>query len=158
VLTFTTPALTSDVEFEGFPVIEVAVSVDNPHADPFVRICDVDLKGRSHNITDTLVRLDLTVPVGDTHHITASVLPSAHRLKAGHRLRLALRRCSPQYARNLGTDEPVATALKHTIHHSDTRLTLPTTTCPRLNQPASGRLDGSGCSQIGGHGADGTQT
>jgi uncharacterized protein len=101
VLTFTTPALTSDVEFEGFPVIEVAVSVDNPHADLFVRICDVDLKGRSHNITDTLVRLDPTVPVDDTHHITASVLPSAHRLKAGHRLRLLSGGAHPQYARNL---------------------------------------------------------
>jgi hypothetical protein len=134
VLVFTTPALTSDLEFEGFPVVEAAVSVDNPHADLFVRICDVDQKGRSRNITDTLVRLDPTVPVGDTQHVTATLLPSAHRLKAGHRLRLQLSGgAHPQYTRNLGTDQPLATAtdLKpstHTIHHHDTRLILPTTT------------------------------
>jgi putative CocE/NonD family hydrolase len=133
VLTFTTPELTADIEFEGFPVLDVSLSVDNPHADLFVRICDVDEKGRSHNITDALVRLDATVAANEIQHITARLSPRAHRLLKGHRLRLQLSGgAHPQYARNLGTGEPLAigTGLKasvHTIHHDNTRLSLPVT-------------------------------
>jgi putative CocE/NonD family hydrolase len=134
VLTFTTPALAADLEFEGFPVAEVSVSVDNPHADLFVRICDVDKKGRSHNISDTLVRLDPTVAAGEVQRVTARLSPCAHRVLAGHRLRLQLSGgAHPQYARNLGTGEdlPTGTGQKpavHTIDHVATRLTLPVTT------------------------------
>jgi hypothetical protein len=133
VLTFSTPELTADLEFEGFPVLDVSVSVDNPYADLFVRICDVDQRGRSRNITDTLVPLDTTVPAGEVQHISARLLPCAHRLLKGHRLRLQLSGgAHPQYARNLGTGEPlpIGTGLKaavHTIHHESTRLTLPVT-------------------------------
>ena len=134
VLTFTTAELTADLEFEGFPVLDVSVSVDNPYADLFVRICDVDRKGRSRNITDILVPLDTTVPAGEIQHISARLLPCAHRVLKGHRLRLQLSGgAHPQYARNLGTGEPpaIGTGLKaaaHTIHHDTTRLTLPITT------------------------------
>jgi putative CocE/NonD family hydrolase len=133
VLTFTTPQLAADLEFEGCPVIDVSLSVDNPHADVFIRICDVDRKGRSHNITDTLVRLDPAVPAGEVQHLTTRLSPYAHRLLKGHRLRLQLSGgAHPQYVRNLGTGEPPATGtgLKpavHTIHHDNTRLTLPVT-------------------------------
>jgi putative CocE/NonD family hydrolase len=136
VLTFTTAELTADLEFEGFPVVDVSLSVDNPYADLFIRICDVDRKGRSHNITDTLARLDTAVPAGEAQQITARLSPCAHRLLTGHRLRLQLSGgAHPQYARNLGTGEPLATgaSLKpacHTIHHADTRLTLPITSTP----------------------------
>jgi putative CocE/NonD family hydrolase len=133
VLTFTTAELTADLEFEGFPVVDVSLSVDNPYADLFIRICDVDRKGRSHNITDTLARLDTAVPAGEAQQITARLSPCAHRLLTGHRLRLQLSGgAHPQYARNLGTGEPLATgaSLKpacYTIRHADTRLTLPIT-------------------------------
>jgi uncharacterized protein len=134
VLTFTTPELTADLEFEGFPVVDVSLSVDNPYADLFMRICDVDKKGRSHNITDTLVRLDPTVAADEVQHITARLSPCAHRLMKGHRLRLQLSGgAHPQYVRNLGTGEPLSTgtgpkAAVHTINHDNTRLTLPVTT------------------------------
>jgi putative CocE/NonD family hydrolase len=133
VLTFTTPELTADIEFEGFPVLDVSLSVDNPHADLFIRICDVDEKGRSHNITDALVRLDATVATNEIQHITARLSPRAHRLLKGHRLRLQISGgAHPQYARNLGTGEtlPTGNGLKaavHTINHDNTRLTLPVT-------------------------------
>jgi hypothetical protein len=133
VLTFTTPALTADLEFEGFPVLDVSVSVDNPHADLFIRICDVDPKGRSRNVTDTLVRLDPEVAAGEIQRITARLSPCAHRLLTGHHLRLQLSGGThPQYARNLGTGEPLVTgtglkASVHTIEHATTRLTLPVT-------------------------------
>ena len=133
VLTFTTPELTADLEFEGFPVLDVSMRVDNPHADLFIRICDVDPKGRSRNITDILVRLDPHVAPGEVQHVSARLSPCAHRLLTGHRLRLQLSGgAHPQYSRNLGTGEPLATGtgLKpavHTIEHDTTRLTLPVT-------------------------------
>lgn len=141
VLTFTTPELAADLDFEGFPVVDVSVSVDNPYADLFIRICDVDTRGRSHNITDTLVRLDSTVAAGEVQHITARLSPCAHRLMKGHRLRLQLSGgAHPQYARNLGTGEPLSTgtdlkAAVHTIKHDTTRLTLPVTS-PTTTQPS----------------------
>ena len=133
VLSFTSAELSADLEFEGFPLVEVCVSVDNPHADLFIRICDVDQNGRSHNITDTQVRLDETVPADAKQRITTRLSPCAHRLLRGHRLRLQLSGgAHPQYARNLGTGEPAATGTGrkeavHTIHHASTRLTLPLT-------------------------------
>jgi hypothetical protein len=51
----------------------------------------------------------------------------------GHRLRLQLSGgAHPQYARNLGTGEPLSTgtglkAAVHAIDHENTRLTLPVT-------------------------------
>jgi putative CocE/NonD family hydrolase len=133
VLSFTTSELTTDLEFEGLPVVDVALSVDNPHADIFVRICDVDPRGRSHNISDAFDRLDPHPGAGEVRHLTVRLSPCAHRLLAGHRLRLQVSGgAHPQYARNLGTAEPLATgtSLKpacYTIHHADTRLTLPIT-------------------------------
>jgi putative CocE/NonD family hydrolase len=133
VLTFTTEELDADLQFEGFPVVDVSISVDNPHADIFIRICDVDQKGRSHNITDVIVRLDPTASAGEIQHLSTRLSPCAHRLLKGHRLRLQLSGgAHPQYARNLGTGEPLATGIGlkgafHTIHHHNTRLTLPVT-------------------------------
>jgi predicted acyl esterase len=107
--------------------------VHNPYADIFIRICDVDEKGGSRNITDALVRLDPTVAADEVQHITARLSPCAHRLMAGHRLRLQLSGgAHPQYARNLGTGEPLATGTRlkvavHTINHDGTLLTLPVT-------------------------------
>jgi len=133
VLSFTTAELSTDLEFEGFPVVDLSLSVDNPHADVFVRLCDVDPKGRSHNISDAFARLDPRPDAGEVQHLTLRLSPCAHRLLKGHRLRLLLSGgAHPQYARNLGTAEPVATGTRlkpacHTIHHADTRLTLPIT-------------------------------
>jgi predicted acyl esterase len=139
VLSFTTSELSTDLEFEGFPVVDVALSVDNPHADIFVRICDVDPKGCSRNISDAFVRLDPLPDISEVRHLTVRLSPCAHRLLAGHRVRLLLAGgAHPQYARNLGSGEPLATGTSltpacYTIHHADTRLTLPitstTTTC-----------------------------
>ena len=133
VLSFSTSELTTDLEFEGFPVVDVALSVDNPYADIFVRICDVDPKGRSHNISDAFASLDPLPDAGEVQHLTLRLSPCAHRLLAGHRLRMQVSGgAHPQYARNLGSGEPPATGTslkpaRHTLHHADTRLTLPIT-------------------------------
>jgi putative CocE/NonD family hydrolase len=131
VVTFTSPTLDSNLDVIGEPVLEVAISLDNPHADLFARLCDVDERGRSKNFSDAYVRLDPDVPAGQVQHVTLRLDPCAHRLVAGHRLRLVLAGGShPRFARNLGTGEPFATGRQlatstHTIHHSDTRLVLP---------------------------------
>jgi putative CocE/NonD family hydrolase len=133
VLTFTTPTTTEALEFEGFPILEATLSVDNPHADLFVRLCDIDAKGRSRNLADVLLRLDPTAAPGEPQRVTARLNPCAHRLQPGHRLRLQISGgAHPQYARNLGTGEPAAagTGLKasvHTLDHGSTRLILPVT-------------------------------
>ena len=133
VLTFTTPAMREALEFEGFPVLAVTLSVDNPHADLFVRLCDIDARGHSRNLADVLVRLDPEAASGEPQRVTARLNPCAHRLQPGHRLRLQISGgAHPQYARNLGTGEPAATgtglkASIHTLHHGSTRLILPVT-------------------------------
>ena len=48
VLTFTGPPLTEPLEVIGNPVVELVHRTDNPHADLFVRLCEVRTNGRSH--------------------------------------------------------------------------------------------------------------
>ncbi|MFC8830417.1 CocE/NonD family hydrolase [Streptomyces sp. NPDC057137] len=133
VLTFTAPPATGPLDILGAPVTELILSVDNPHADVYVRLCDVAPDGASHHITDTLIRLDPAVPVGVEQHLTLTLDPCAHRLNTGHRLRLQIAGgAHPRFARNLGTDEPLATATtlrpsRHTIHHVGSRVSIPVT-------------------------------
>jgi predicted acyl esterase len=45
------------------------------------------------------------------HHITVSLSPTAHRFRAGHRIRLQISSAAhPMHNRNLGTGEPIAIA------------------------------------------------
>lgn len=55
VLTYTTPALDEDVEVVGEVSAEIWFRSSLPHADVFVRLCDVDERGRSTNVCDGLV-------------------------------------------------------------------------------------------------------
>jgi putative CocE/NonD family hydrolase len=131
VLTFTTGPLPAHLDVAGAPVVELAVSVDNPHADVFVRLCDVDPKGRSRNFSDLLLRLDPAVPAGRVQHLRLTLDHCYHRLAAGHRLRLQVAGGAfPRYARNLGTDGSMAHGSKlapsaHTIHCGQSRVLLP---------------------------------
>jgi len=132
VLTFTGPTLGADVEIMGSPVVELTHHTDNPHADVFVRISDVAPNGRSRNISDGYLRLALGT--GDPLRIELD--PTAHRFRAGHRIRLLVAGgCYPRFARNFGTDEPLGTATRmvavtHTVEHGDggqSRIILPVT-------------------------------
>ena len=57
VLAFTSATLTRDLCVYGNPVIELAHTSDNPHVDLFVRVSEVDAKGRSRNVSDGYRRL-----------------------------------------------------------------------------------------------------
>jgi uncharacterized protein len=126
VLDFTGPTLTQDLYVYGNPVIELAHTSDNPHADLFVRVSEVDAKGRSRNVSDAYRRLGAAQET-----ISIELDGIAHRFGAGSRIRVLIAGgWFPRYARNLGTDEAVLTARElkpttHSVHFGRSRLLLP---------------------------------
>ena len=131
VVTFTSEPLDRSWEICGRPTMTLALTVDNPHADLFVRLCDVNPKGTARNIADGFVRLDATAPAGDAQHVSLDLDACYHQVKQGHRLLLLIAGgAHPRYARNDGTGEPAATGTslssqRHTVHHVGTTLRLP---------------------------------
>ncbi|OBK86015.1 hydrolase [Mycolicibacter heraklionensis] len=126
VLTFTGQPLTEDVDVLGGPVVELAHSSDNPNVDVFVRVSEVDSRGRSRNVSDGYRRLNQS---SGTVRIDLDQI--AHRFVAGSRIRLLIAGgCHPRFARNLGTDEPaisgaVQRPATHTVQLAGSRLLLP---------------------------------
>jgi putative CocE/NonD family hydrolase len=108
VLTFTSPPLTESLEVMGNPVVEVVHQTDNPHADLFVRLCEVGTNGRSVNVSDGFRRLE---PEQASGHIRLRLDAVAHRFDPGVSIRLQVSGgAHPRYARNLGTDQDPATS------------------------------------------------
>jgi uncharacterized protein len=108
VLTYTTSTLDRDVEIIGEVCAEIWFSSSLPHADVFVRLCDVDPAGRSWNVCDGLISLTEADKPG---RATVTLWPTAHCFKRGHRIRVQVSSGAfPRYARNPGTGEPRATA------------------------------------------------
>jgi len=143
VRTFTTAPLQEPVELLGSATVRLFLESDNPYADVFLRLCDVDPRGRSVNVTDRLVRLDPDPgdpapgeePGAGQRTVQAALPDTAHRFRAGHRIRLQISGgAHPRYARNLGTGEPAGQATQgapvtHRIGHSGaspSAITLPT--------------------------------
>ena len=133
VLTFTSPVLSEPLEVMGNPVVELVHHTDNPHADLFVRLCEVGRTGRSTNVSDALQRLN---PEQSSGPIRLRLDAIAHRFSPGIRLRLQVSGgAHPRYARNLGTDDDPATSTnlapsQRTICHGEgglSRILLP---CP----------------------------
>ena len=131
VLVFTSEPLAGPVEILGEVAAELSVARDNPHADLFVRLCDVDKKGRSRNVCDGIVRLTAADP-GDGV-VRVSLLGAAHRFGPGHRLRLQVSGgAHPRFARNPGTGQVEARAqdlvpTAYQIHLGASALLLPVT-------------------------------
>lgn len=137
VRTFTTAPLRKPVGLLGAATVRLFLESDNPYADVFVRVCDVEPNGKSINITDRLVRLDPAPgeePAPGTRTVEATLPDTAHRFRAGHRIRLQVSGgAHPRFARNLGTGEPLGEATRgvpvtHRICHggaAPSALTLP---------------------------------
>jgi len=128
-LAFTSATLTEDVCVYGSPVVELRHTSDNPAADLFVRVSEVDPKGRSRNVSEAYRRLG---PAQKGKRIVSIELDAtAYRFRAGSRIRLLIAGgWFPRYARNLGTDEPVLTGrelkpVAHTVRYGRSRLVLP---------------------------------
>ena len=133
VLTFTSPPLTDTMEVIGSPVVEVVHQTDNPHADLFVRLCDVARNGRSTNVSDGFRRLE---PEQASGTIRIRLDAVAHRFTPGASIRLQVSGgAHPRYARNLGTHEDPATSSnlapsRRKVFHGEggfSRLLLPVT-------------------------------
>lgn len=109
VLTYTTGVLDHDVEVIGEVSAEIWFRSSLPHADVFVRLCDVDEKGRSHNICDGLVSV---ADADDTAPVTVQLWPTAYRFTRGHRIRVQVSSGAfPRFNRNPGTGEPRGSAV-----------------------------------------------
>jgi uncharacterized protein len=131
VLAFTSDPLQQDLEILGAPHAELAHASDNPSADVFVRVSEVDAQGRSRNVSETYKRLE---PGRGPGPVSLVLRDMAHRFRRGNRIRLLIAGgCHPQYARNLGTDENPGTGsglkpARHTIEHAGagaSRLVMP---------------------------------
>ncbi|HET7074930.1 MAG TPA: CocE/NonD family hydrolase [Mycobacterium sp.] len=145
VLAFTSGALAQDLTVYGSPVVELAHTSDNPCADLFVRVSQVDAKGRSRNVSEAYRRLG---PGTETVRIELDGI--AHRFPAGTRIRLLIAGSwFPRYARNLGTGEPVLTGrhsqpVTHVVHYGRSRLLLPAGPAdPSADRVADPGSDGS---------------
>ena len=108
VLTYTTAALEDPVEVVGEVNAEICFSSSRPSADVFVRLCDVDPRGRSSNVCDGLVSLS---SADEIRCATVQLWPTAYRFQRGHHIRVQVSSGAfPRYARNPGTGEPHNTA------------------------------------------------
>jgi putative CocE/NonD family hydrolase len=134
VLTFTSAPLPADLYAVGTPLLQLSHSCDNAYNDLFVRISEVDARGRSRNISDGYL-----CGTPDSRDVQIELDAIAHRFPAGSRIRVLIAGGShPRFVRNLGTGEPVLSgrrlaAATHTVHLGDggtSRLVLPA--APRL--------------------------
>jgi uncharacterized protein len=109
VLVFSSEPLDEPVEVVGPVTAELHVTRDNPNADLFVRLCDVDLRDRSRNVCDGIVRLTEADPLTGT--VQVCMIGAAHRFGRGHRLRLQVAGgAHPRFARNPGNGQVDASA------------------------------------------------
>ena len=129
VLTFTSAPLPSDLYVVGAPLLQLSHSCDNRYNDLFVRLSEVDQRGRSRNVSDGYL-----CATPDSRNIRIDLDAIAHRFPAGSRIRVIIAGGShPRFVRNLGTGEPVLsgrqlTAATHTVHLGEggtSRIVLP---------------------------------
>ncbi len=108
VVVFTSQPLQAPLDVLGPVRATLHLRASRSHAHVFVRLCDVDTKGRSLNVTDGILRLG-----DDTETVTVAMSSTAYQFAAGHRLRLQVSGGAfPRFARNTGTREPLATATR----------------------------------------------
>jgi len=113
VLTYTSEPLLVPLTIIGNVRVTLYARATLPNADFFVRLCDVNETGKSVNICDGLIRkrsTDAAVP-DDIWKLRLRLHATAHRFERGHRLRVIVASgAHPRFARNTGTDEPLASA------------------------------------------------
>ncbi|MEV0640977.1 CocE/NonD family hydrolase [Streptomyces sp. NPDC050619] len=134
VLTYTSDTLIDDIEMIGDVSADIWFRSSLPHADVFVRVCDVDPAGRSTNICDGLTGV---TEADELSRVTVALSPTAYLFRTGHRIRVQISSGAfPQYNRNPGTGEtrhtatqlkPATQTIVHDPDHPST-ISLPTRT------------------------------
>jgi uncharacterized protein len=110
VLAYTTAPLEAGTEVIGEVSAEIWFSSSLRYADVFVRLCDVDPRGRSWNVCDGLISL---TGADKVTRAAVRLWATAYRFKRGHRIRVQVSSGAfPRYARNPGSGEPLATATR----------------------------------------------
>jgi uncharacterized protein len=126
VLTFTSEVLRAPVEVVGEVHATIHVGCDLDSFDVFVRLCDVDARGRSFNVCDGIRRVSpirRPRPPCGVWEVEVALWPTAQLFAAGHRIRVQVSSgAHPRFLRNLGTGEPIATATavrpaRISVHH-----------------------------------------
>jgi putative CocE/NonD family hydrolase len=116
VLVYTSQPLREAIEVIGPVSARIELRASQEHADVFVRLCDVDADGHSVNVCDGIQRVSPERFPGDDNGVRTvpvRLWPTAYRFQPGHRLRVLIAGGSfPRYARNTGTGEPLASAMR----------------------------------------------
>jgi putative CocE/NonD family hydrolase len=110
VLTFTSDPIRDDITVAGPLHADLVVRSSLEHTDFFVRLCDVDPKGRSFNLADGILRVGPNVRrlKDGSMKLRIEMWPTANTFRHGHRIRLQVSSgAHPLYARNLGSGEPI---------------------------------------------------
>ena len=115
VLTFTTEPMVDDVTVAGPLRADLVVSSSLDHTDFFVRLCEVDAKGRSFNLADGILRVGAGASKSGVRRlkdgsmkVRIDMWPTANTFRRGHRIRLQVSSgAHPLYVRNLGSGEPL---------------------------------------------------
>ena len=121
VLVFTSGVLAEDLDVLGPVRGDVHVASDLEHFDVFVRLCDVDGRGRSRNVCDGIQRVEpgrWPRPADGIWAVPVALWPTAQRFAAGHRLRVQVASGAyPRFNRNLGAGEPLPTVTAQRVAH-----------------------------------------
>lgn len=136
VLSYTTEPLTEPLTIIGNIAVTLHARASVPHADFFLRLCDVAPNGVSTNICDGLIRVTPQTPrqSDKSWQLQFCLHATAHHFVVGNRLRLQVSSgAHPRYARNLGTGDPAGSAIAlvanaiEILHGPDhpTAITLP---------------------------------
>jgi len=115
VVLFTAEPLATNLEVVGPVSAELFFRSSLEYTDFFLVLCDVDPVGRSINVCDGYIRTRRNRPsasIDGTRHVHVEFWPTAYRYQRGHRMRVIVASgAHPRYARNLGSDEPLADAV-----------------------------------------------
>lgn len=114
VVTFTSDPLPGDVEVLGSPRVDLKLHPDAGDRGVFVRICDVDPRGRSWNVSEVFRKV-----VSEAGTLVVDNSPCAHRFRAGHRIRLQV--SGGAFPRDGHSQEPAG----YVIECPDSRVHLP---------------------------------
>jgi putative CocE/NonD family hydrolase len=116
VLVYTTPVLEQDIDIAGSIALRLFVRCSTPDTDFVAKLCDVSPEGSSLNIVDEFFRCrwregyDKTALLepGRTYEFEIDLGPTAHRFRAGHRLRLQVTSSAfPHFDRNMNTGHAI---------------------------------------------------
>ena len=124
VLTFTSDPLEAPLRIIGELSAEIWMSSTRPTWDLFVRLCDVDGRGRSMNVSDGLIRVNAALgedPSASPRRVRLRLAPTAQQFARGHRIRVQVSSgAHPRFARNLGTLDQQVEATE--LHAADQAL------------------------------------